>query len=152
MVGVYSFIFASFIVTIVMLRLQRENYSYFADIFYSYTEWMVRYILSNHCEDHVYFFCSIHSFTHVSARNLAQHVIYLFFRRFGLRRQHSFSFYTMWTYLCTTCCCMNCLPLLCQSHSTDLSPVLSKYFSLLVLYDAIRFTFSFFVESFSIRI
>ena len=42
MVGVYSFIFASFIVTIVMLRLQRENYYYFADIFYSYTEWMVR--------------------------------------------------------------------------------------------------------------
>lgn len=42
MVGVYSFIFASFIVTIVVLRLQRENYSYFADLFYSYTEWMVR--------------------------------------------------------------------------------------------------------------
>ncbi|KAK2566851.1 hypothetical protein P5673_009537 [Acropora cervicornis] len=41
MVGVYSFIFASFIVTIVVLRLQRENYSYFADLFYSYTEWMV---------------------------------------------------------------------------------------------------------------
>ena len=44
MVGVYSFIFASFIVTIVMLRLQRENYYYFADIFYSYTEWLVRFI------------------------------------------------------------------------------------------------------------
>ena len=42
MVGVYSFIFASFIVTIVMLRLQRENYYYFADIFYGYTEWLVR--------------------------------------------------------------------------------------------------------------
>ena len=42
MVGVYCFIFASFIVTIVMLRLQRENYYYFADVFYSYTEWMVR--------------------------------------------------------------------------------------------------------------
>ena len=41
MVGVYSFIFASFIVTIVMLRLQRENYYYLADIFYSYTEWLV---------------------------------------------------------------------------------------------------------------
>ena len=46
MVGVYSFIFASFIVTIVMLRLQRENYYYFADIFYSYTEWLVRSILN----------------------------------------------------------------------------------------------------------
>lgn len=46
MVGVYSFIFASFIVTIVMLRLQRENYYYFADIFYSYTEWLVRIILT----------------------------------------------------------------------------------------------------------
>lgn len=45
MVGVYSFIFASFIVTIVMLRLQRENYYYFADIFYSYTEWLVRIII-----------------------------------------------------------------------------------------------------------
>ena len=41
MVGVYSFIFASFIVTIVMLRLQRENYYYLADMFYSYTEWLV---------------------------------------------------------------------------------------------------------------
>lgn len=46
MVGVYSFIFASFIVTIVMLRLQRENYYYFADVFYSYTEWLVRIILN----------------------------------------------------------------------------------------------------------
>lgn len=42
MVGVYGFIFASFIVTIVMLRLQRENYYYYADTFYSYTEWLVR--------------------------------------------------------------------------------------------------------------
>lgn len=41
MVGVYGFIFASFIVTIVMLRLQRENYYYYADTFYSYTEWLV---------------------------------------------------------------------------------------------------------------
>ena len=45
MVGVYSFIFASFIVTIVMLRLQRENYYYLADIFYSYTEWLVSWSL-----------------------------------------------------------------------------------------------------------
>ena len=43
MVGVYGFIFASFIVTIIMLRLQRANYFYFADVFYSYTEWLVRY-------------------------------------------------------------------------------------------------------------
>ena len=47
MVGVYSFIFASFIVTIVMLRLQRENYYYFADVFYSYTEWLVRIYFTN---------------------------------------------------------------------------------------------------------
>ena len=38
MVGVYCFIFVSFIVTITMLRLQRDNYFYFAGIFYSYTE------------------------------------------------------------------------------------------------------------------
>lgn len=42
MVGVYGFIFVSFIVTIIMLRLQRDNYFYFADVFYSYTEWLVR--------------------------------------------------------------------------------------------------------------
>ncbi|CAB3997548.1 Hypothetical predicted protein [Paramuricea clavata] len=41
MVGVYGFIFVSFIVTIIMLRLQRDNYFYFADVFYSYTEWLV---------------------------------------------------------------------------------------------------------------
>ena len=44
MVGVYGFIFVSFIVTIIMLRLQRDNYFYFADVFYSYTEWLVRNI------------------------------------------------------------------------------------------------------------
>ncbi|EDO30841.1 predicted protein [Nematostella vectensis] len=41
MVGVYSFIFASFMVTIIMLRLQRDNFSYLANIFYSNTEWLV---------------------------------------------------------------------------------------------------------------
>ncbi|XP_046852069.1 uncharacterized protein LOC124445390 [Xenia sp. Carnegie-2017] len=41
MVGVYGFIFVSFIVTTTMLRLQRDNYFYFADVFYSYTEWLV---------------------------------------------------------------------------------------------------------------
>ncbi|KXJ13058.1 uncharacterized protein LOC110240897 [Exaiptasia diaphana] len=41
MVGVYSFIFVSFIVTIVMLRLQRENHHHYANIFYSATEWLV---------------------------------------------------------------------------------------------------------------
>lgn len=45
MVGVYGFIFVSFIVTIIMLRLQRDNYFFFADVFYSYTEWLVRNII-----------------------------------------------------------------------------------------------------------
>ena len=50
MVGVYGFIFVSFIVTIIMLRLQRDSYHYYADIFYSHTEWLVSGVLGGRGE------------------------------------------------------------------------------------------------------
>ena len=42
LVGVYGFIFTSFVVSIVLLKLQRKKMFDAAETFYKYAEWMVR--------------------------------------------------------------------------------------------------------------
>ena len=41
LVGVYGFIFTSFVVSIVLLKLQRKKMFEAAETFYKYAEWMV---------------------------------------------------------------------------------------------------------------
>ena len=57
MVGVYGFIFVSFIVSIVLLKLQRERLYHVAESFYRYAEWMVRKptIFDKTCSSNPYF-------------------------------------------------------------------------------------------------
>ena len=56
LVGVYGFIFTSFMVSIVLLKLQRKKMYQAAETFYMYAEWMVSVILFTRASRKLEFF------------------------------------------------------------------------------------------------